>query len=437
MTVLNSFLLLYLTVSSPFFLTLPGENNKSTLVLKNAEYNSNTLIDGKWVNFLKGNVTFEYNEGTIAADQATWYHSDNKILFQYNINATMEGKQLSCERIDFLRNDKKIIASTNIRFFDPIENVRITAQSAEYILDKKILTLTIDPEIHYYDSANSDTISLSSEKMVYNDSLHMATAHNNVAFFDPKEQIHIFSQYAEYLPEKKYLTLLNSPKMFQYDTAQSETLTILADTMIYNDSLNVAIAINKVTISRSLWRSKCKEATYDVTSGTAKLRVEPWIYYDHDELTGDSIDLFFSEKTLRGVSVMNNVKGLQRDITESDTIFREVTGDSIFMSIGDSNRLEKIWIYKNAKTLYYTAKQPEYINEAYGKVMILDFVEGRINTLHILGNAKFFYYLYDKSDSGKIESSGDSIKIKFKNGEATFMTITGAVRGTYFSKRSQ
>jgi hypothetical protein len=190
-------------------------------------------------------------------------------------------------------------------------------------------------------------------------------------------------------------------------------------------------------MTQGVWKSMCKNATYNTESGTAKLRNDPWIYYDIDELTGDSIDLFFNKRVLKAVSVMRNVRGFQRDISENDTIFREVTGDSIYMSIADSNSLDKIWVWGNAKTLYYSSGSPENINEAYGKVMELDFVWGEINTLDITDNAEFFYYLDDKKDTGRIESSGDKIKIKFKNGDATFMTITGAVRGTYFSKRAQ
>ncbi|MGD9200783.1 MAG: LptA/OstA family protein [Chitinispirillia bacterium] len=414
-----------------------AEEKSSTLVLKNADYNTNSLINGQWISYLKGNVVFEYDNGTISADQATWHRSEGKIFFLHNINITIDSTQISCQRIDYFRAEKKIIANVNIDFFDPKEQIRIIAQNAEYELETKQLSLTINPKIFHFDTANSDTTTISAKIMTYDDSLKIATAINSVEFINKKEQIHIFAQNAEYLFDRKYLTLTENPKMVQYDTAQSETLTIVSDTMIYNDSLKTATLLNDVFMTQGVWKSMCKNATYNTESGTAKLRNDPWIYYDIDELTGDSIDLFFNKRVLKAVSVMRNVRGFQRDISENDTIFREVTGDSIYMSIADSNSLDKIWVWGNAKTLYYSSGSPENINEAYGKVMELDFVWGEINTLDITDNAEFFYYLDDKKDTGRIESSGDKIKIKFKNGDATFMTITGAVRGTYFSKRAQ
>lgn len=416
---------------------LNAEEKPSTLVLKNADYNRNTQINGEWVSDLKGNVTFEYNNGTIHADQATWYRSEGKVLFQHNINVTIDSSQFSCQRINYYQNEKKIIADVNIDFFDPKEQVRIIAQNAEYKMETKQLSLTINPKIFYYDTSTSDTTTISSKIMTYDDSLKIATATNDVKFTNQKEHITIFAQNAEYLFEQKYLTLRKNPKMIQYDTAQTETLTIVSEKMIYDDSLKTATLTDNVIMTQGVWKSICKNATYNTETGIAKLRDDPWIYYEIDELTGDSVDLFFNKRALKGVSVMRNVKGFQRDISKTDTIFREVTGDSIYMSISDSSSLDKIWIWKNAKTLYYSSKNPENINEAYGKVMELDFTRKEINTLEITDNAAFFYFLDDKKDTGRIESSGDKIKIKFKNGDAAFMTITGAVRGTYFSKRTQ
>lgn len=416
-----------------------AEEESSPLILKNADFNRNTTVNGEWVSYLKGNVEFFYDNATIIADEATWYRADNKIIFQHNIKANMKEQELSCERIDFIRSEKKLIAQHNVDFFDQKEQIRVKAHDATYLFDRKHLTLTKNPQIFFYDTAQSDTVTISAEIMVYDDSLKRATAVRNVDFFDQKEQVRIVSQRAVFETEKKNLVLTQEPKLFRYDTSQVETLTITSEIMYYNDSLKTATAERNVKIEKGDLSATCKRAAYDNNTGIAKLRNDPWIFYEIHEITGDSVDLFFSNEYLDGVAIMRNSRWFHRDTSGGvDTVFTKVTGDSIYIAMHDSsNTFKTIWTYDDAEAFYYSSNKPESINEANGKVMQLDFARGKPHLLTISGNAEFLYHLEDKKENGRNEASGDNIAIRFKNGEAVYMSLNGAVRGTYYSDRAQ
>jgi len=327
------------------------------------------MVNGKLVSVLEGNVIFKYDDAIIRSDKATWYRRDGRAYFTGHVRITQNEQVLNCDRMTYTRNNKKIVAKKNIDFFDKEEQMRVVAQHAVYFLDTKHLTLT------------------------------------------------------------------KNPKMFQYDTARAETLTIVGDKMIYNDSLQLASAEKNVHILKGLLKSDCEWATYDLQTDVAYLREDPWIYYDIHELTGDSVDLFFIDKVLQGVSVMRNAKGFHRDVTPRDTIYTKVTGDSLYMDISDSGTIEKIWTFDNATTIYYSSETPHLVNEGVGKFMVLDFVHGTTGTLTISGNAECIYFLEEETETGRNESNVDDIFIHFKDGKAHYIKLIGAVRGTYFAEK--
>jgi lipopolysaccharide export system protein LptA len=340
------------------------------LVLQNAGVNRNTLVNGSLISELEGNVQFLFDKAHISSDKATWHRGSGQVYFSGHIRIAQEGQLLTCDRMEFSRNDKKIIARKNIDFFDASEQIRLTADNAVYFLDSKHLTLT------------------------------------------------------------------QNPMMYQYDTAHAETLSISGEKLIYNDSLQTASAENRVVILKGLLKATCSLAVYELKKDIAHLRTEPWIYYDIHELTGDSVDLFFIDKMLSGVSVMRNAKGFHRDVTPRDTIYTRVTGDSLFMDIARGGTIETIRTFGNATTWYYSSDTPELINEGVGKMMVLNFERGTTGTLSISGNAECVYYLDDRNESGKNEASGDRILIRFRDGKAHYIKMIGGVRGVYYAQRT-
>ncbi len=364
----NGFLIIVYFISSMYISA--EQKEKSVLILKNADNNRNSLVNGKLVSVLKGNVIFEYEDVTIYSNQAIWYRGSGEAKFSGNIRVSMKDQELTCKKMDLISNEKKIIANRNINFFDKKEQLRIIAENGSYKYDIKHLTLT------------------------------------------------------------------GKPQLFRYDTTAAETLTISGRKMEYDDSLKTASVKENVIITKGVLESMCQAAEYNIETEKAKLRIDPLIYYDIHKLTGDSVDLLFENETLRGVYVMRNAFGSHHDVTRIDTIITEITGDSLYMALSDSGKVKNIWTHKDANAIYYSSDSPSTVNEANGKMMMLDFAYGKTGSLTISGNAQSVYYLDDEEkESGKNEASGDIIKIDFKNGKAVFIKITGDVRGTYFAEK--
>jgi hypothetical protein len=212
-------------------------------------------------------------------------------------------------------------------------------------------------------------------------------------------------------------------------------MIVIGKKMTHNDSTKTATAIDSVEILKGKLTSYCQTAYYHLETDIAQLRVAPRLYYDVHELTGDSVDLWFLDERLRGVTVMGRAKGVHRDEGRNDTIITVVEGDSLYMAICADGSLDTIWAYGNTHSSYYLTSDPGSPNEATGKTMILSFTdEGQAKNLEISGNATSTYYVEDRGGKGKNEASGDRIHVTFDGGKATYLRMTGGVRGIYFAQ---
>ncbi|MBN1981012.1 MAG: LPS export ABC transporter periplasmic protein LptC [Chitinivibrionales bacterium] len=357
-------------VFSAMALTVTTYAQPQPLDLVNADNNENFFTNGKLIHILRGNVQFKFEDLLIRSDTATWYRDIGKVLLQSNVVVRSTNQELTCDKMELLQKSKKYLLNGNIRYLNKKEQIQLTSQQATYQSNNRTLYLSQQPHLLYF------------------------------------------------------------------DTAAAETLSIQGKEMFYDDSLQIARAVDSVVVAKNKLSSSSRTALYNNQLQKAFLRGTPIIAYDNHRVSGDSIDLFFKEKRVRGISVMRNGRGIYRDTADTDTIITRITGDSLYMDISDSGTIETIWAFTDASAFHYTTADSLTMNEAHGKTMAVRF--GRASTakgsIAIAGNALSTYYVNDKNEKGKNDASGDSITIDFSGGRASFITLSGAVRGTYFVK---
>ncbi len=278
---------------------------------------------------------------------------------------------------------------------------------------------------------------LSCDRLNYEKNKKWLAADGNVDFFDGKEKTRIRGRHADYYPDSKFVKLTGNPEFFNYDTAAHDTLIIRGDTMYYDDSTKLAQVRRGVSIAKGKLLSKCDKAHYFTEANRTQLRIAPQIQFEHDSLTGDSIDLLFTKKALKGMSVDGNARGLYKDFTQKDTLLTQVVGDSMYMALDDSGTVDSLWIYRNVKSSAYPISSPSRSNEAYGKVMVVDFTKkGEIDNVKVWGNAKSVYHV-EEGDKGCNIATGDSIAVEFNKGKASRVMLAGSVRGFYAPEKGQ
>jgi lipopolysaccharide export system protein LptA len=343
----------------------------AALILHSANSNENSYVNGEFISILRGNVVFLYDDITIRSDEATWWRSEGRVKFRDNIHITQETQILTCDRMEFMKKTNRIDARGHFCYRDTAELTELTGEKASYQVDTK------------------------------------------------------------------HFTLEGAPRMVRYDTAAAETLTITGTKMKYIDSLKLATVDRDVIITKGKLLSRCARAEYNTELNSAKLRTDPRVTYDIHEIVGDSIDLQFGEEALRSASVYGSAHGVYIDTSEGvrDTAFTHVWGDSLYMSISDSGNLDSLWVHGKAISKYFSSGNPESVNQANGKVMLMSFgLDGNVDRVKIWGNARSTYFIEEEGSNGINEASGDSITVEFRNGKASFLNLAGSARGIFYPK---
>jgi lipopolysaccharide export system protein LptA len=343
-----------------------GAFAKSTdLILKSANRNINTMSGDELIAVLEGNVVFLYDDAVIKSEYAKWWKSKGMVHFSNRVHVSKKEQELFCDRLDYDKNKKWLVAD------------------------------------------------------------------GNVDFFDAKEKTRLRGKHADYYPDTKYIKLTGKPEFMYYDTAAHDTLVIHGEFMSYDDSLKLAEVDRKVTIEKGKLFTRCDTAKLFTETNRTLLRVSPQILFDKDSLAGDSIDLIFTNRALRGMSVDGNSHGMYRDFSRKDSMLTNVYGDSMYMALDDSGKVDSVWVYRNVKSSYCPVAHPDQANEAYGKVMVADFTKkGDLDNIKVWGNAKSVYHV-EEGDKGCNTATGDSIAVEFSEGKASRVMLAGSVRGYY------
>jgi len=340
------------------------------LILRNADSNDNTMINGRLVSNLVGNVVFEYDSTVIRSDRALWRRNEGTVNFQGNVRITTGPQTMTSPILDFDKNRKTLVARGGMRFIDTAERVMATSTAATYRTDCKDLTLA------------------------------------------------------------------GNPAVFKADSTDNDTLIIRGDQLAYDDSLKIAYSYGNTRIVKGELRATCVNASYEVKTGHARLRTTPLIFFDVHDLMGDSVDLFFKNERLSGMSVVRKAVGFQRELdsAKTDTAITRISADSLYMTIADSGTISAIDAIRDGALQSFSSAERDVVNTASGRSMHMDFAKGKARRLTILGNASSLYFLDDATTRDRNESSGDTITVHFKGGKAAFLDIRGGVRGTYYTE---
>ena len=106
----------------------------------------------------------------------------------------------------------------------------------------------------------------------------------------------------------------------------------------------------------------------------------------------------------------------------------------MYLALTQSGHIDSMYAFGKVKSTYYLGATSDSANQVTGKTMILAFdTAGVIATARVWGNATSVYYVIDAEGKGRNEASGDTINVVFDKGKASQLTLSGVVRGVYFS----
>jgi len=385
------------------------------------------VIAGESVREVYGNVILKQGNILVTCKKAIQYIASNNALLSGNVIAKQDSLTIMTDEGFYFGNEHKTKSTARITLDD--RKVILKADSGEYFFDKDkaffksnvILydtsTTLYSDELTYFQKedravavGNVKIISLTNEitadtlKHIRNRKISFADG--NVMIKSLNNNTVIYGDHLEDYPERKFTLVNENPILLQVDTTYTgkgdytiDTLVIKAELMeALRDSTNSFRAIDSVRIVKGEFASVNDLTLYFrsfnkiITKKVNDEGLQPVLWYENSQLTGDSITIYLEENR----------------ITELD-----VVGKSFMLS-------------QNKKYM-------ERYDQTSANDINLFFSGNKIKKARFIGNVFSIYYLYEgESGNGLTKSSALDATIIFDDNEVVEVHWYGSPVNEYY-----
>lgn len=373
--------------------TQSGQGEK-VVILDHADSLVGKVLDGENVRELIGNVRFRQGTVRVHCDRAVQYLQSRKLSLTGDVlvrddTITMRGK-----RGMYYTADRIAEAFDGVRLDDGKKV--LTSEYARYYVEEKKAFFRANVRVQ------DSTSTLTADELTYFREDKRSIADGNIQIHNTEDNITIYGNHFENY--QKFSRMSQQPKVVQIDTSsdgQIDTFLVRSRVMeSYRDSAKRLVAIDSVRMSSSQLAGEAGLAFYFTDYDSIIMRKNPFVWYEENQVSGDSIFIKLKKRKPERVYVR---------------------GDAVAISRSDS--------------LY-----PKRFNQLSGEQIAMYFAGGEIQRIEVDRTATSIYFLYEEQKdsvgrthkpNGMNKTTGDHVVIYFVNGKADKISVVGGVEGEY------
>jgi lipopolysaccharide export system protein LptA len=385
----KSLLLLLLLVAT----IVNGQSKKEKpIVLTHADSLVAKQTEGEPVREVIGNVEFVQDSVIVRCDRAVHHPSANRADLYGHVTVIRDTVTLTAPRGVYDGEKKQAFGYDGVRLSN--RRLVLTASDGDYLLDDRIA--------HFRDGVKvvDSTTTITGNELTYFENDHKSIVVGNVKVVNSRDNATMVGGWLEHLDDKKYSKMLQAPKYFQIDTSSTgkiDTLVIISRQMeSTEDTTRRFIGTDSVQLVRGALSGKCGRGIFYPDKDIVELQKEPIIWYEENQVTGDSIQIELKSRRLDRVFVHGDAFA----VTQSDSLY--------------ANRFDQM-----------TSQE-----------MILYFSNDKLERIEAEGTAISLYFLYDRGEpNGVNKASGDRIVLYSKDGRAESIKVQGGTEGQYVPEK--
>ena len=311
------------------------------------------------------------DDSTLLETQYMTYDRVGHLASYPNHGVTTRGDKQLVSDIGFYRDDIK-----EFRLFRHVE-----ATSPKYQMYTDTLFYNTRDEKMWFTGGglmrNDKNQEMEADSMFYDCRDNVSKAIRNVQMTDTSYKVIMRGHYAELWEKTGFSFATDSAYMVYYDGGDS--LFITSDTMFYHfktefNEVEKIIGRRHVRFYRSDMQGRCDTMTYDMADSTVRMRVDPVLWADDTQMTGDRID----------IKIVNHAI------------------DSLFQR-GNAYIISKDSI--------------EGYNQIYGADMVSKFIDGNLHHVKVTADAKVISWLRDDDNSliGINKSTAKNMRVEMQD----------------------
>ncbi len=223
--------------------------------------------------------------------------------------------------------------------------------------------------LKYKATITKDNQVLKGDSIYYEKKTGIGQAYHNVSMADTTENLLVTGDYGYYNEKDSSFFVTFNALLTQFE--KTDTFYLHADTLFsFYDSVKqgrVILAYYKSKFYKNDIQGMCDSLVYKQTDSIIQMYINPILWSDSSQLSASYIEI--KQKNNQADSLWMKENAMV--VSMVDTIkYNQVYGDSM-KSVFKNNAIENIYVYHNAKTLYYPDDDKKIIglNKASSKFM--------------------------------------------------------------------
>lgn len=360
------------------------------IILQNADVFAGKRLDnGEDVRELTGNVQFKQSNTRVWCDKAIQYLNRNELDLIGNVKITRDTVTLTSKRGRYYGNSHKADGEGNVRLKTP--NVTLYADFGTYYLDEK--RAFFQRNVRIVDSATV----IYSEQLTYFEKERKSEALLNVKIVNAEDNFTMFGDHLIHSDSTRYSRMTENPRLIQIDTSENGEIDTLAVKSLimesFDDSSKKMVVSDSVVIVRGAIAARSGLVKFLRQNETIELYNRPIVWYEENQVTGDTIFLTLEKNRLKTASIKTRAFVLSLSDSLFPQRFNQLTGRMIRMTFR-MNKLQETYVERNAISLYflYNDSTGNGVNRTSGDAITMSFNDGKPNTIHIIKGIEGSYF---------------------------------------------
>jgi len=371
------------------------QQDREPILLNHADSLVGKIVEGETVREVIGNVEFVQGDVIVRCQRAVHYPGRNHAELYGNVTVIRDTVTLTAPRGSYDGNKRQAFGSGGVRMWN--KRLLLTAREGNYLAKDKVAFFVGNVKVM------DSTTTITARQLTYFENEHKSIAEGDVKVVNTRDNGTIYGSYLEYFDDSKFSRMRVSPKYVQVDTSADgkiDTLIITAREMeSYERPERRFTATDSVQLVRGALAGKSGEGLYYPEKDLVLLKKDPIIWYEDNQITGDSMRIQLQERKLREVFVEGNAFAISRSDTLPDqkspspTRFNQLTSQRMTLSFVDEE-LEHISADGTAISVYFLYEDgvPNGVNRASGDKIIVVSREGRAERINVIGGTEGKYY---------------------------------------------
>lgn len=369
---------------------LSYSQQSNLIILQNAdEFAGKRLENGEDVRELTGNVNFRQGDARVWCDKAIQFINRNEVELIGNVKVVRDTITLTSKRGRYFGNLHKADGEGNVKLVTP--HVTLYADIGTYYLDEK--RAFFQRNVKVVDS----TSIIYCEQLTYYEKLRKSEAVLNVRIVNPNDNVTMFGNYLIHSDSTRYSKMTDNPRMIQIDTTEKgEIDTLAVKSMVmeaFDDSTKKMIIKDSVVIVRGGLAARSGLVKYFRQNEKIELYNNPIVWYQENQVTGDTIFLSLEKNRLKTASIRTRAFVLSQSDSTFPNRYNQLTGRTIRMTFKE-NKLQETFVERNAISLYflYNDSTGNGVNKTSGDAITMKFDAGKPNTIYIIKGIEGSFY---------------------------------------------